>query len=69
MVWLTLATESSYIDIAVFGRRDENDPDLLTAMRFLSEGTLVLATAERSYYKAKGVRKMSSRLQAIRRLG
>jgi hypothetical protein len=69
MVWLTLATESSYIDIAVFTARDENDPDLLMAMRFLQEGTLVLATVERSYYKAKGVRRMSSRLQGIRRLG
>src|SRR6266568_1029149 len=69
MIWLTLATESSYIDIAVFGARDESEPDLLTAMRFLTECTLVLATAERSYYKAKGGRKMSNRLQAIRRLG
>jgi DNA polymerase-3 subunit alpha len=69
MVWLTLATESSYIDIAVFGVRDENDPDLLTAMRFLTEGTLVLATAERSWYRAKTGRRMSNRLQAIRRLG
>lgn len=69
MVWLTLATESSYIDIAVFGAREENEPNLLMAMRFMTEGTLVLATAERSWYKAKGVRKMSNRLQAIRRLG
>jgi DNA polymerase III subunit alpha len=68
MYWLTLATESSYIDIAVFSPRSEEDPDLLTAMRFLHEGALVVATAERSRYKQDGVWKMSSRLQAIRRL-
>ena len=68
MYWLTLATESSYIDIAVFSPRSEEDPDLLTAMRFLHEGSLVVATAERSRYKQDGVWKMSSRLQAIRRL-
>jgi hypothetical protein len=68
MVWLTLATESSYIDIAVFGPRSENEPDLIQAMRFLTEGTLVLATTERSWYKARGVRKMSNRLQSVRRL-
>jgi DNA polymerase-3 subunit alpha len=68
MIWLTLATESSYIDIAVFSPRGEDDPDLLTAMRFLQDGTLVVATADRSRYKQDGTWKMSSRLQAIRRL-
>jgi DNA polymerase III subunit alpha len=68
MIWLTLATESSYIDIAVFSPRGEDEPDLLTAMRFLHEGTLVVATADRSRYKQDGTWKMSSRLQAIRRL-
>jgi DNA polymerase-3 subunit alpha len=69
MIWLTLATESSYIDIAVFSPRSEDDPDLLTAMRFLHDGTLVVATVHRSRYKQDGIWKMSSRLQAIRRLG
>jgi DNA polymerase-3 subunit alpha len=69
MIWLTLATESSYIDIAVFSPRGEDEPDLLTAMRFLHDGTLVVATADRSRYKQDGIWKMSSRLQAIRRLG
>jgi DNA polymerase III subunit alpha len=69
MIWLTLATESSYIDIAVFSPRREDEPDLLTAMRFLHDGTLVVATADRSRYKQDGIWKMSSRLQAIRRLG
>jgi DNA polymerase-3 subunit alpha len=68
MFWLTLATESSYIDIAVFSPRSEEDPDLLTAMRFLHEGALVVATTERSRYKQDGIWKMSSRLQGIRRL-
>jgi DNA polymerase-3 subunit alpha len=69
MVWLTLATESSYIDIAVFSPRGEDGPDLITVMRFLSEGALVLATVERSYYTKGGVKRTSNRLQAIRRLG
>ena len=69
MVWLTLATESSYIDIAVFGPRGEDGPDLITVMRFLQEGALVLATVERSYYKQHGVKRQSNRLAAIRRLG
>jgi hypothetical protein len=38
-------------------------------MRFLSEGALVLATVERSYYTKGGVKRTSNRLQAIRRLG
>jgi DNA polymerase-3 subunit alpha len=69
MVWLTLATESSYIDIAVFSARSEDDPDLITVMRFLQEGALVLVTVERSYYVKGGVKRTSNRLQAIRRLG
>jgi DNA polymerase III subunit alpha len=69
MVWLTLATESSYIDIAVFSARSEDDPDMYTAMRFLSEGTLILATVERSRYKGKDGMRVSSRLAGIRRLG
>lgn len=69
MVWLTLATESSYIDIAVFGSRREDDPNLITVMRFLQDGALVLATVERSYYTKGGVKRTSNRLQAIRRLG
>jgi DNA polymerase-3 subunit alpha len=69
MVWLTLATESSYIDIAVFSPRGEESPDLITVMRFLQEGALVLATVERSYYKQHGVKRQSNRLAAIRRLG
>jgi len=69
MVWLTLATESSYIDIAVFTARTEEEPDLFTAMRFLHEGTLILATTQKSRYKGKDGWRMTSRLQGIRGLG
>jgi len=69
MVWLTLVTESSYIDIAVFTARTEEEPDLFTAMRFLHEGTLILATTQKSRYKGKDGWRMTSRLQGIRGLG
>lgn len=69
MIWLTLASESSYIDIAVFSPREDGDPDLVRALNVLPEGTLVLATAEKSRYRARdGAVRMSARLRAIRRM-
>jgi DNA polymerase III subunit alpha len=69
MMWLSVATESSYIDIAVFSPRDDDEPDLLTALRFIPEGSLVLITAKKSRYQAKdGTWRNSAHLRAIRRL-
>lgn len=69
MVWLSLGTESSYIDIAVFSPRGDDEPDLVGTLRSYPEGTIVLAMVARSAYRAKdGSWRMSGRLTAIERL-
>ena len=68
MWWLTLATEVSDLDIAVFAPRRDSDPDLAPEVRQIAPGTLVAAEIARGRYWTGIEWRDSLRLESLRRL-
>jgi DNA polymerase-3 subunit alpha len=69
MYWLSLVSEVSSLDVAVFQPRRDDEPDLTTAVRFLRPGSLVLATVRKSRYFQDGTARTSWRLDDILLMG
>lgn len=69
MHWLRLATEVSYVDLAVFRPRGGDEPDFLPVLRRIPDGTLVMAEVIKGRYWSGSEWRDSWQLAAIEHIG